>query len=209
MIYKRFVVGALATNCYLLTDEATGKMLVIDPGAPDRRLLSAINKAGSENLEYILLTHGHFDHIGGVEMLRKLGGAKLAVFGKDATMIGNPAINGSDSFNMPKVICRKADIVLKDGDTITLGDSVIEVIATPGHTAGGCCYYCDGVLYSGDTMFFESCGRCDLPTADQRMMRKSLKKLADTFPDETKVFSGHGMETTIGHEKEHNPYLVG
>lgn len=207
MKYKQFVVGVFSTNCYLITDENTGKSAIIDPGSVNNRLLCAIDAVGKENLEYILLTHGHFDHIGGVEKIRRLTGAKVAVCGDDAEMIKNPDLNGGYFFGYSSVICKDADVVLKDNDIIKLGDSEIKVIATPGHTSGGCCYYCEDMLFAGDTLFYEGCGRCDMATADFNQMKKSLRRLVDTLPDETRVFSGHGGGTTILHEKQMNPYL--
>ncbi len=136
----------------------------------------------------LLLTHGHHDHIGAVEALRAKG-AKLYMSSEDA-----------GHFDI------KPDEILKDGDSILLGDTQLSVIATPGHTPGSVCYYTNGHLFAGDTLFYHNCGRCDLPGGDFSVMLKSLKRLSE-LPGDTVVYPGHDRFSTIADEQRHNPYM--
>ena len=155
----------------------------------------------------ILLTHGHFDHIWGVEEIRELSGAKVYAYEKEKELCEDASLNVSKGAGRACVV--KADQYVKDGGEITEAGITCRLLATPGHTSGSCCYYfeADKILISGDTLFQESVGRTDLPTGSMGTLVRSVKDKLFPLPDEVKVYPGHGEATTIGHEKKYNPFL--
>ena len=201
-----FRVGAVQTNCYLAYDEQTLEAFLVDPGDDAPRLLRAIGELGL-SLRYILLTHGHFDHIWGVEELQKLSGARVYAYEGEKALCEDADLNVSERAGRPCTI--KADFYVKDGEEITIEGITCRLIATPGHTAGSCCYYFEdaGILFSGDTLFCESVGRTDLPTGSMSALVRSVREKLLPLPDEVKVYPGHGESTTIGHEKKYNAFL--
>ena len=199
---RRFEVGALQANAYLITDEATGKMAVIDPGAADAALFSAIRAGG--NLQWILLTHGHADHIGAVKILREETGAQVVAHSWEQPLLQSAGLNLSRQFGCPMSF--SADVTVQEGACIRLGETELKVLHTPGHTAGSVCYQMGRFLFTGDTLFAGSMGRVDFPTGDLNAMRDSLKRLAE-LPGDFQIFSGHGEKTTLAQERRTNPYL--
>lgn len=157
-------------------------------------------------VEAILLTHGHFDHIGGAAELKKASGTKVYALAEEKKVCRTPELNLSAQ--MPPVVTIEADEWLTDGQTVETAGISFQVIATPGHTVGGCCYYCKegGFLFSGDTLFEESVGRTDFPTGSMSSLVRSVKEKLFVLPEDTKVYPGHGDITTIGREKQYNPY---
>ena len=206
MKIKRFALGALWTNCYVISDAAS-EGIVIDPGGPAAEVEEYI-RDNDIRLHWIILTHGHGDHIGGVSELRNLSENGIAVHTEDADCLVDANRNLS-AFMGTSVELPSADKKFNEGDTLKVGSMNIRVIHTPGHTVGGICLHIkdedEEVLISGDTLFARSIGRSDLPGGDEDVLVRSLKKLTD-FPDKLRVLPGHGPETTIGAEKIYNPY---
>lgn len=202
MRYLCITDGMLAENCYLLLDEASGEAAVIDPGFVNDRLLGEIAKY---KVRWILLTHGHFDHIEGVDRLRALTGAPSAAFRTEGAFAADPAQNGSLLMFGRPIACT-VDRLLEDGETIYVGAVPVQVLHTPGHTAGGCCYVTPEAVFTGDTLMGYSVGRCDLPTGDEAALAVSLQKLA-ALPGDPAICGGHGPVTRLSEEKRRNPYL--
>lgn len=199
-------VGPVAANCHLL--EFGDKVILIDPGGDPDILLGLIGKRA---LFAMLITHGHYDHIGAIGALKERHPqAAVMIHRVEAPFLADPALNLSGHFGIDGRYGREPERLLDHGDRIDLPDgSSLTVIHTPGHTAGGVCFNGDGVLFSGDTLFFESVGRCDLPGGDEKALLASIRQRILTLPDDTLVLPGHERSTTIGHEKRHNPFLDG
>lgn len=206
MQIKRFPLGMLWTNCYLVWNKS-GDAVLVDPGGPTAEVRAFLEQENL-TLRRVLLTHGHGDHIFGVGEIRSLARDGVAIHAGDAACLTDAAENLSGNLGQPAAF-DSADHILKDGETLSLGDMTIRVLHTPGHTRGGCCFYItegeDAVLLSGDTLFARSIGRSDLPGGDEGVLIESLTKLAD-FPDSLRVYPGHGPDTTIGEERRLNPF---
>lgn len=202
MEIKAIPLGHIQTNCYLLKGEKA--VIVIDPGfdSPVTEQFLEENK-GKEAM--ILLTHAHFDHIGGAPALRKATGTPIAIGEDEAENLKDSSVNMSLRFHA-KFESFGADILLKDGEEVAVGDLKFRVIFTSGHTTGGASYLFGDKLFSGDTLFFESVGRTDFPGGDFEALKNSVKRLY-ALPDETVVFPGHGESTSIGYEKKNNPFV--
>ncbi|MBE6722389.1 MAG: MBL fold metallo-hydrolase [Ruminococcaceae bacterium] len=195
--------GPLPTNCYLLTDEETGKTAVIDPGFYNSQLEKAVQK---HQVVMILLTHGHFDHITGVKKLAVETGAKIYMDAADSDFPMKPELNLSSAMGLDAIEPFVPDVQLHDGSTIELGSLQIKVMHTPGHTRGGCCYLVGETLFSGDTLMCGTVGRTDLPTGSYEEIRKSVQRLRD-LPGEWRVLPGHEFETKLSWERSNNPYM--
>ena len=201
MKIKTLHLGLIKTNCYLISTEKAA--VVIDPGFDRPSTLDFLNEnADKERL--VLLTHAHFDHIGGAEALREKTGVKIGIGELDADALSDTELNLSDMFRA-HVAPFKADLIFKDGDIIKVGDLELKVINTPGHTVGGVSYLTEDKLFSGDTLFEASIGRTDFTGGDLNVLKRSVKKLFELPPD-TKVYPGHGNSTTIAREKEYNMF---
>lgn len=202
----RIVLGMCQTNCYFVYEEGSSRAIVFDPADKGDYIYNGLKGKGF-TVEAILLTHGHFDHIWGVQQLKELSGAKVYAYEEEKELCEDASLNVSKGAGRPCVI--KADEYVKDGAEITAAGISCKLIATPGHTAGSCCYYfeSDKILISGDTLFQESVGRTDLPTGSMSMLVRSVKEKLLPLPEEVKVYPGHGESTTIGYEKAYNPFL--
>lgn len=197
-VHKIYPKG-FAANCYLLT--ADGKTAVaIDPAQP--RVLEESQKYGLK-VEYVLLTHGHFDHIGGCAALQNTG-AKIGCLQAEKPLALGPE-NLAERFRTA-VPPFQIDFTVNDGETLSLCGLEIKVIAASGHTAGGACYLVERALFTGDTLFFEAVGRCDLPTGSASDLEKSIRKLYALEGDYS-VYAGHGEDTTLEYERSHNAFF--
>ncbi len=199
-----YPVTMLGTNCSYIIDEATGKAAVTDPGEKSEKLISQIKQDGGR-LEYVLLTHGHYDHICFAKQLAGMFGAKVVTGAANADFLKNPEYNGTGVHGIDFTPF-EADVLLNDGDKFMLGETEFTYLATPGHTKGCGVFIADGVMFAGDTLFRESYGRTDLPTGDEAQMVQSLKKLKELDGD-YQVIPGHGPMTTLGHERRYNPLM--
>ena len=200
----RLVLGELDTNCWTVSDGSGGPLVVIDPAAEPERVLDAI---GGRPVAAVILTHGHFDHLGAAARVVEATGAPLLVSAADAGSITSAEANGGAAFGFD-FTAPVPDRLLMDGDVIEAGGLTLSVWATPGHTPGSICLLASGFsgdehLFSGDTLFAGSVGRTDLAGGDPRAMRSSIALLA-SLSDSTAVHPGHGPDTTIGNESRHN-----
>lgn len=204
MEYRSFIVGEILTNCYLLWSEKEAG--VIDPGGPVSQVIEFIKQHGLV-LKWIVNTHGHADHIAGNGALRNEFGAPILIQERDREMLLEPTANLS-VFMGKGITSPDADKLLKEGDLLRLDSEVLQVIETPGHTPGGISLATPGLLFSGDTLFFESIGRADLPGGDYEQLLQSIRNKLMVLPPETIVLPGHGESTTIEHESQFNPFLA-
>jgi hydroxyacylglutathione hydrolase len=207
MKIKRFALGALWTNAYLVYDTG-GRGFFVDPGGDPEEVLRLIEDRKIV-LEYVLLTHGHADHIAGLERIRGMAVSGVLIHEDDASMLRNPESNLS-AFVGEKLSLLPAETLFRDGDIFRAGDLSIKVIHTPGHTRGSSCFLVEepgqkGILLSGDTLFAGSVGRTDLPGGDQAVLERSIGRLS-CLPDDMEVLPGHGPATTIGAERAGNPF---
>ncbi|MBQ2610980.1 MBL fold metallo-hydrolase [bacterium] len=202
MIIKQYTLGPIENNNYLVVDETTKDAALIDATGMSDELVKDVENLNCD-VKYILLTHGHFDHITGVQELKKYFGAK--VFMNELDMDWDKNINlVSPQFDISPVEIPVIDEFINDGDKIKIGGLIFKVISTPGHTKGGVCYLIENVLFSGDTLFRDCVGRCDLPGGNYKDIQKSIKEKLFTLPEDTIVYPGHGAPTSIGYEKEFN-----
>lgn len=199
--------GALQANTYLVVDENTNEGFIVDPGGYNKVLTREVQE-NNIKIKYIILTHGHSDHICGVnEHKADFPDAKVVAYKDEEAMLEDPNLNQSIGFGMP--YSTKADILVNDGDELKVGDATLKFIHTPGHTPGGMCIYVEAAkaLFSGDTLFCQSIGRTDFPGGSYREIMDSIRKKLFLLPDDTNVFPGHMGPTSIGFEKENNPFV--
>lgn len=201
-----FQAGLAGANCYYVINEETNEAVVIDPGGTLRKIDEFIVSSGI-SIKAILLTHGHFDHIMGIDDVLRHTKAPVYILEEDLNLLSDADMNASMTF-IRQGYTYSGAIPVKDGEVLSLAGYNFKVIATPGHTEGSCCYYIesDRALFSGDTLFYESVGRTDLPGGSSEIC-PSIKNKLYVLPDDTIVYPGHNHATSIGHEKKNNPFV--
>lgn len=208
MIHRILPVGMLACNCSVVGDETSGEAVIIDPGDDVERVLEILSKH-ELHAKYIIATHAHIDHVGGIEKLKKATGAAVLMHQRDLPLYQNLAMQ-AEWLGLPAPGITPVDQFLKEGDALRFGSHKLEVLHTPGHSPGSLCLHLPGEharVFSGDTLFEGSIGRTDLWGGSMFEILRSIRSHLLIFPDETPVFPGHGPQTTIGKEREHNPFL--
>jgi glyoxylase-like metal-dependent hydrolase (beta-lactamase superfamily II) len=205
VIIEKLELAPFGSNCFIVSAESDKEGMIIDPGADADRILSRIKDLGLE-IKLIVLTHGHMDHVGAVREVKEATGADIAIHTEDAE-----ALQARNPMAMMLRLSLQAppppDRLLDDGDSIDIGDLHFLVIHTPGHTLGGICLLGGGVVFTGDTLFNLGIGRFDMPGGDGRQLMDSILTKLMVLPDETIVYPGHGPDTTIGIERQWNPFL--
>ena len=207
MKIESMAVGMYETNCFLLHDEKTGEGAIIDPGSEGERIIERIEKIGFKP-QMILLTHGHIDHIGAVTEVREKFNIPLWA-GKGEEMMLTSASQNMSAFTGMPITCAEADRLLTEGDVVAIGATEFAIIATPGHSPGGICFYSAGILFCGDTLFNGSVGRTDFPGCSHERLIGSIMEKLMVLPEETICYPGHGPSTSIGAERIGNPFLTG
>lgn len=202
MIFKRLIVSAFESNCYIVADENSKEGMIIDPGDNADLILRTVNDLGL-NIKYIFITHNHVDHVAAAAEVKKETGAQILMHEeedeKDSIIARMFGLNNPAPFT--------ADQKLRGWEVIKVGSLKFDVMHTPGHTKGGMCLIGEGICFTGDTLFKESIGRADFPGGDYEKLIESIKQRLMIFPDEIEVYPGHGPETTIGAERRSNPFL--
>lgn len=201
----RIPAGVYAANCYLIYSESTKDGIIVDPGGDAESITNYIERE-SLNIKDIILTHGHGDHIGGVNELKESLGAKVMIHREDAELLsdGNKNLSATMAMGSVEIV---PDKLLNHGDIIEFGNLKAEVIHTPGHTKGGICLKVGDNIITGDTLFAGSIGRTDLLGGDYDTIIESIKERIMIYPDDIEVFPGHGGSSTIGRERTSNPFL--
>lgn len=202
MIIKTFIEPPIDNNNYLIIDEETKEAALIDCSADDEQIDLELTKQGA-TLKYILLTHGHFDHIAGINNNRE---CTVLMHRNDCQWV-EQVNTYLPMFGLTTIDIPRINRYIDDGDIIKLGNLNIKVIHTPGHTQGGVCFYVNSCLFSGDTIFREAVGRCDLEGGDFDQIVESIESKIFTLPNDTKIYPGHGKMTSVEWEKEHNRFL--
>ena len=204
-IIQQRVLGMVSTNVHVCMHAETKEAFIVDPADDADEIIRLVSAMGAKPCA-ILLTHGHFDHIGAADALRKRYEIPVYAEEHEKELLSSPALNLSGGW--ADSLTLTADHLLKDGDMLNIAGFTIRVLHTPGHTPGGCCYELVGedILFSGDTLFYMSVGRTDFPGSSGAAMRMSLHRLLEELSEDTQVLPGHGESTTIGYEKRNNPY---
>lgn len=203
---KHMVLGSVSTNCYIMYHNDTKKAVVIDPADSAGRIAQTVSESGL-HVEAILLTHGHFDHILAAGELKQLWGCKIVAHEEEKDVAADAQQNLSSQFGAGYTVT--VDETVTDNEMLRVAGLDVQVLHTPGHTKGSVCYYLpdEGILFSGDTLFAGSVGRSDFPTGSGATLVRSVREKLMPLPDETQVLPGHGDASTIGYEKENNPFV--
>ena len=209
MIIKKLVVGFLETNCYIVGCERTKKAFIVDPGAESSGIIEEVKKEHL-NPEYIISTHGHGDHIGANENIKQeFGDLKILIHANDKDMLIDASKNLSADFAM-NYVSPSADLVLNGGEIIEVGSLELKILFTPGHTPGGISIFIrkEKAVFTGDVLFCSSVGRTDLPSSSGADLVRAIKEKLMVLDSDVVIYPGHGPDSTIGKERESNPFLV-
>lgn len=206
MLVRSLSLGALRTNCYVIIDEENNNCLLVDPGDEADRIIRLFTKEGLKPLA-ILLTHGHFDHVGAVAKLVENYRIPVVAGEKELELMKDPELNLSHRFGDAMMVVPSH--VVGDDEDLTVGEFACKVLETPGHTKGSVTFYFEklGAAFTGDTLFFESVGRSDFPTGNDKKLVESIKDKLFLLPKKTVIYPGHGPQTTVEYEMKNNPYL--
>ncbi len=207
ILIEEYTVGEVQTNCFFIVNPTTKEALIIDPGAEARLLIKKIRQRDYQPVA-VLLTHGHYDHAGAAEEIKAEFDIPIYAYEEEKRVLEDPVLNLTGLWTRHGVSFH-ADKFVKDGDVLDLAGYQIKVLFTPGHTPGGCCYYFDGykVLASGDTLFNGSVGRTDFPEGSMSDLIRGIRDKLLDLPGDTEVLPGHMQRTTIGFERQYNPFL--
>ncbi len=202
------VVGPIQSNCYIVWDKDTNRGAVVDPGGDLEKIRGAVDAAGC-SVEWVLLTHGHFDHVFYAQDVSRLYSAKIAIHPADAALMNDTLDIAECFYDLGEYKPAEPDKLLSDGDVIEIGGLQIRVMHTPGHSPGGVCYDCGTVVFTGDTLFAGSVGRTDFPGGSMQQLVSSIKNKLFVLDDSVIVLPGHGPQSTIGEQKRSNPFVQG
>ncbi len=204
---EQYVVGPVMTNCYFAVNEDTKEALILDPGGDADLLKEKIKERGISPVA-VLLTHGHFDHAAAAKEVSEAFGISVYAHEHEKETLESPSVNLCGMVGGPKTSYH-ADVFVKDGEILKLAGFSIQALFTPGHTAGGCCYYIEKeqTVFVGDTLFCGSIGRTDFPGGSMSVLLRSIREKLLVLPGQTKVYPGHESTTTVGWEKQHNPFI--
>ena len=202
----RMAQGSFEANCYILQDDATGDALIVDCAVYTEAFGEALRGLGITGLRYILLTHGHFDHVCGAKPLQDAFGGKICIHPGDAAALSDPQKSLSAQMAGYVQVPCEADILVEEGSRLPFGGGEITVMHTPGHSPGSVCYLYNDLMFSGDTLFYLSMGRTDLPGGSTKQLFASLRRIGQ-MPGEYVILPGHGDQTALSYEKRYNRYL--
>ena len=202
MLIKTIVAGMMEANCYIVGDESTKEVFVIDPGGDYKKIKKSVDSGGLK-VKAVINTHGHGDHIGADSEF----GVPIWIHSLDADFLQDPSKNLSGMFGF-LLRTKKAERLLEEGNRLSIGKHILEVIHTPGHTPGSICLKGDGVVFTGDTLFCEGVGRTDFDYGSEEDIMRSIKEKLLTLDDSYVVYPGHGPDSTIGHERNNNPQIL-
>jgi glyoxylase-like metal-dependent hydrolase (beta-lactamase superfamily II) len=205
-IIRGIVVGAFQENCWVIGNRRTGEAVCVDPGAEPNEILAMARDMGVR-IKYIANSHAHIDHILGVGAVKEATGAQFLLHPGDLELARRTGEQARSWMGLEILDPPEPDALLADNDDIDVDGLKLKVLHTPGHTLGSVCFYADGVLFAGDTLFAGSIGRTDLPGGDYDEEMRSIVDRLLVLPDETIVLPGHMDQTTIGHERQRNPYV--
>lgn len=205
VIFETLTVGPLEVNCYVLGSEKDKTAIIIDAGGDSDDILKILRKH-TLTLKYLINTHAHFDHVGGIKQLQDMTGAQFLLH-EDEIPLLRSLNEQTNAFGLPKISMPQVDRPLKDGDKIVLGNETVVVIHTPGHSPGSICLLMENIVFTGDTLFAGSIGRTDLYGGSYDNIIHSIKTRLFALDERVMAYPGHGPCTTIGHEKQHNPFF--